>query len=676
MATPINKKLWLNTILSALVAVVPFVILAVIAVATAKQSFVASQFDQLQAISAIKKNTISDYFKTTKADIETIAASSDAALMFDELVGYHIATNVEATGSYDVSTADYKEISSHHSKFLDEYVKNYEYYDMFIICAKHGHVMYTYAKEADNGTNLAHGEYKDSALAALWRDVLSTGATSFQDFAPYAPSNGAPAAFIGTPMKKDGEIIAVMAMQLPLVHINEIMQERTGMGETGETYMVGKDKLMRSDSFLDPQNHTVLTSFADPVKGKVDTKPAQMALAGETGAGIHMDYNGNQVLSVYTPVNVFGTTWALLTEIDEAEVVGQSVAAKMLLRKVWLIGAISMAFIAFAVFSSGLITRDLLKKLGEIITTLDDGAEQVAAASNQISSTSQELAEGANQQAAGLEETSASLEEMSSMTKQNSDNAKYASTLAKDTNKIVEDASQTMAQLTSAMAAITRSSDETSKIIKTIDAIAFQTNLLALNAAVEAARAGEAGAGFAVVADEVRNLAMRAAEAASDTTVLIENTVDRIKDGNTLVATSSATFTQIAESSLKVTQLVDEISAASNEQSQGVGQLNSAMSEMDKVVQQNAASAEESASASEELSAQAATLRGAVADLATMMTGRSRQESQRSVPVVAQRRTLVADSESNKKLLTPRPQAKLALATQAIPLDDDNFQDF
>ncbi len=673
MAMSVNKKLWMNTTLSALVAIIPFIILAVIAVSTARQSFVTSKFEELEAISEIKKDTVIGYFKTTKTDIETLATSTDTALMYKELVDYHLATNVEATGSYDVSTADYKDISNRHSRFLDNYVKNYEYYDMFIICAKHGHVMYTYAKESDNGTNLAHGEYKDTHLADLWQDVLRTNTTVFKDFAPYAPSNNHPTAFIGTPVKENGVTIAVLALQLPLVYINEIMQERAGMGQTGDSYLVGADKLMRSDSFLDPEHHSVMASFADPAKGKVDTKSAQMALVGQSGAEISLDYNGNPVLSAYTPVHFFDTTWALLSQIDEAEVVGHSVAAKMLLDKIWLIGAISMAFIAFAVLSSAFITKGLIKKMREIITTLDDGAEQVAAASNQISATSQELAEGANQQAAGLEETSSSLEEMASMTKQNSENATHANSLATDTNKVVAEATQTMEQLSTAMEAITKSSNETSNIIKTIDAIAFQTNLLALNAAVEAARAGDAGAGFAVVADEVRNLAMRSAEAASNTTVLIENTVNKINDGNTLVATTNTTFTKVAESSLKVTQLVGEISAASHEQSQGVGELNSAMTEMDKVVQQNASSAEESASASEELSAQAGTLRSAVANLATMMTGRNRLESQRSTPV-APRRSLTAAPKPGKRFFPG--QAKLATANKVIPFDDDDFQDF
>ena len=177
-----------------------------------------------------------------------------------------------------------------------------------------------------------------------------------------------------------------------------------------------------------------------------------------------------------------------------------------------------------------LIVRSITKPIRLVVDGLAEGAEQVASAAGQVSGSSQQLAEGASEQAASIEETSSSLEEMSSMTRQNAEHASQANKLMAETSDVVVKANQSMDRLTVAMVEITTASEETSKIIKTIDEIAFQTNLLALNAAVEAARAGEAGAGFAVVADEVRNLAMRAAEAAKNTANLIEGTVKKIKD--------------------------------------------------------------------------------------------------------------------------------------------------
>lgn len=267
------------------------------------------------------------------------------------------------------------------------------------------------------------------------------------------------------------------------------------------------------------------------------------------------------------------------------------------------------------------ITRSITKPVNRIIKTLNEGAQQVASASGQISSASQQLAEASSQQAASLEEASSSLEEMSSMTRQNADNAKEADTLMADTSRVVDQANASMGELTSSMQEISKASEETSKIIKTIDEIAFQTNLLALNAAVEAARAGEAGAGFAVVAEEVRNLAMRSAEAAKSTAVLIENTVRKVEDGLDTVSKTNEAFSEVAGGAKKIGELIGEIAAASEEQAQGIEQINTAVSQLDQVTQQNAANAEESAAASEQLNAQAGEMEGVVHQLVAIVKG-------------------------------------------------------
>ncbi len=268
---------------------------------------------------------------------------------------------------------------------------------------------------------------------------------------------------------------------------------------------------------------------------------------------------------------------------------------------------------------SVLISRSISRNLKRTIAGLSEASEQISSASGQVAGASQQLAEGSSEQAASIQETSASLEEISSMTKQNADNANQADDLMKDANQIVGEANSAMVKLTDAMSDISNASEETGKIIKTIDEIAFQTNLLALNAAVEAARAGEAGAGFAVVADEVRNLAMRAADAAKNTSELIEGTVAKVRGGSELVEQSNNAFSKVTESSSKVAVLVGEISAASHKQAEGVEQVNRAVTEMDKVVQQNAANAEESASASEEMNAQAEEMKAMVLELVELV---------------------------------------------------------
>ena len=282
-----------------------------------------------------------------------------------------------------------------------------------------------------------------------------------------------------------------------------------------------------------------------------------------------------------------------------------------------ILGALS-AFCFFGIGFGLLLSRSISRSLLQVIGGLRHTSERVSTASEIVSDSSRQLAKGSSEQAAAVEETSASLEEMSSMTKRNAQNASEANSLMRETSQVVTEANASMAELTSSMHEISTASEDTQKIIKTIDEIAFQTNLLALNAAVEAARAGEAGAGFAVVADEVRSLALRAAEAARNTATLIEGTVKKIRTGSELVTKASGAFGKVADGARKIGELIDEINEASREQAQGIDQISKAVSQMDEVTQENAANAQESAAASEEMNAQAEEMKGFVRNLVVL----------------------------------------------------------
>ncbi|MGC4072849.1 MAG: methyl-accepting chemotaxis protein [Nibricoccus sp.] len=293
---------------------------------------------------------------------------------------------------------------------------------------------------------------------------------------------------------------------------------------------------------------------------------------------------------------------------------------EMATRAYTVLTVVSLATLAIGCVIALLIVTGLSKILRAVTTTLADGSAQVAAAASQVSGSSQSLAEGSSEQAASLEETSASLEEIASMTRRNAENAANAKSIANQTRSAAETGATDMSAMSAAMDAIKSSSDNIGKIIKTIDEIAFQTNLLALNAAVEAARAGEAGAGFAVVADEVRALAQRSAIAAKETAEKIADSIQKSDHGVTISAKVGASLSEIVGKAREVDQLVGEIDVASKEQSQGITQVLTAVSQMDKVTQGNAANAEESAAAAEELNAQAEALDGAVAELKQLVT--------------------------------------------------------
>jgi methyl-accepting chemotaxis protein len=335
------------------------------------------------------------------------------------------------------------------------------------------------------------------------------------------------------------------------------------------------------------------------------------------------------------------------------------------------------ASLALGIFLSLSICRSLTR----VSDSLSEGSEQVTSASTQLSATAQGMAEGSSEQAASLEETSSAMEEMSAMTRQNAENAGQAKSLAGQAGSSVDKANASMQQMVKKMGEISSKGEETGKIIKTIDEIAFQTNLLALNAAVEAARAGEAGAGFAVVADEVRNLAQRAAASAKTTSELIEGTIKNINEGMSLVESTNSDFQDVAQAVRKVNELVGEISAASSEQARGITEVSSAISQMDKVTQSNAAGAEEIASSSEELSSQAISLTEIVRTLQEIILGEyTGERGGPSHPVATKPRSPVASprrlsapgkgSGSVGQISIGKSPIRKAKAEETIPLND------
>ncbi len=580
------KKLTLATRLTLggiIIVVVPLLVIGMFAVMKASDALTELSGEQAAHIAEKLVDTtgvaLSEEIKLTKElSMEKITTETAARV---------------ARGTSEGSATDIDRLNRHLSDVMKQIGGQYE---AIVAVNREGVVFADGSNGEIKGLNVADRDYFKAAKEG--KAGIGTVVKSKMTGNPVVP--------ICAPIfGEGGEFVGCIATILKIDFLVEKIAG-TKVGKTGYAFMVDTNGLI----IAHPRKELILELNLSKLKG-MEVITSSM-LAHKAGVESYV-YDGIPKIAGFAPVKLNGWSVAVTQPTDEFLASTHAIRNGIL-----LVGAI---FLGLTIILVLLFARSISRPITRVVEGLNDGADQVSAASGQVAASSQSLSEGASEQAASIEETSSSLEEMSSMTKQNAGHANEANNLMAETSLVVSRANNSMGELTASMAEISKASEETSKIIKTIDEIAFQTNLLALNAAVEAARAGEAGAGFAVVADEVRNLAMRAADAAKNTANLIEGSVKRIKEGSEIAEKTGTEFLQVAASAGKMRELVSEIAAASNEQAQGIEQINKAVSEMDKVVQQNAANAEESAAASQEMNAQAAHMKGFVEDLVTIVGG-------------------------------------------------------
>jgi len=490
---------------------------------------------------------------------------------------------------------------------FEAFKKNADYYEVIALAGKKGDLVAATNKESMVGKiNLAEQDFFKQALAG--RQTISDAMIS--------KTTGTPYFAIATPVFSldKTETIGALIGVINVEHLNSQFVEPIKVGKTGYAYIL----------------NTAGLTIAHPDKSKVmqtnlgSTAFGRKILSSKSGS-IEYIFEGDPAIALFNEIK--GPGWIMVVTVSANELFA---ATRSIRNMNFMIASITLIVIGFMLL---FLTKQINKHLNRIITGLSDASSQVESGADQVASSSHSLAQGSNEQASSIEETSASLEELTAMTRQNAAYASQATTMAEEAFAAAERGSDAMERMSGSIRNIKTSSNQTAKILKTIDEIAFQTNLLALNAAVEAARAGESGRSFAVVAEEVRNLAKRSAEAAQTTAELIDEARQYADSGVAALEETSAILTDIVSGIQQVRQLNTEVSAASLEQAEGISHISAAISQMEQVTQGNAAHSEESAAASQELSTQAHKLNQMIDELITIIQGssavRARQSSEK-----------------------------------------------
>ena len=572
MSNSLLKKL---LILFVFVVVIPLTTFSLIVSRSTRDTMREVHYANLQTINSIKRSQIQDYLTSLKAEITLLAGSRDVSQAWQSLKKYHNSVgalqtdSATADGSIPVDTDQYRYIHKQIGDFFRDYMKVYDFQELYIVCRAHGHILYTTRPHDDLGTSLKKGPFRQSGLARIWRSICEHGRFEIQDFSFYKPLDK-PVFFVGAPiLNEEGIPDAVLVLALDGDCLNRIVGLRDGMGKSGESYLVGGDFLMRSNSFFQKQGL---------LQQKVETDSVRRALAGKDGVETISDYRGIEVLSAYAPLELkkrlkANFDWAIVSEIDAGEAFVQ---VEDLVGNIYILGALLLILALSAVYLAGramtlpmkllmakvrlMADGDLTVKIpptqradevGQLVNAFNQmvemlhrqtseviaGAQTISTTVSEISSTTAELAASATESSSSVSEIVATVEEVRQTSHLSHEKATQVAELAEQVMHRAENGRRMTATMISGMEEIrtdmgaiaesiiylSEQSQNIGEIIEMVGGLADQSNMLSVNASIEAAKAGEHGKGFAVVAQEIKILADQSKEATREVRRLLND---------------------------------------------------------------------------------------------------------------------------------------------------------
>lgn len=509
-----------------LAGIIPFLLLGIIALQRSAKNLEDAIFDELQSIQRGLSIAVEQYLDDEKQLVESRSYNSDIQELSDTLHGFFNTNGFDATGRLHISSDGYNNLWKEFGDKVKRFQEITHVHDAYVICIAHGHVIYSVGREDDLGINLKYGEHKNSGLAKAWDKAIKTDKTAFIDFSMYKPNNDEPRAFLATPVKDDNGITkSIFAVSITPERLNEILHSIKSEYETLETYMVGPDGYMRSDSKLNPLVYSVINSFKNQDRGRIETEAVRRAVAGESGHDAIIDYRNERVLSAFAPIHVTdNVTWAILAEIDEKEANLKVVE----LRTFIIIAAIVLTIII--VVGAYFLSRSIYMPIRKNIVEMESASEQ-------LNLSAQKGLSGSTEQVSAITQINTAFTELTTMSQQVLKSSEGVVTAAESTNVASSEGNHSLEKATEGMQKVR---EEVNKVVENmmnlrektkqmdlaleiINELSAQTTILSYNATIEAEGVGKDGRRFSALAELIMKLANKATDSSKNIKQLIED---------------------------------------------------------------------------------------------------------------------------------------------------------